>query len=141
MRMRNTASKWAREADLTGNHLFSRATVGTSFIRVKPVLSYRSGTVRRLTILMLLLAACGGAAADQTGTSDDQPPTASTAEVEPVTTSSGDGAQSADAPDTPTTTLSDRPLAPDFTLALGDGGEFTLSETSKPVYLIFWAEW
>ena len=31
--------------------------------------------------------------------------------------------------------------APDFTLALGQGGEFTLSEESKPVYMIFWAEW
>ena len=31
--------------------------------------------------------------------------------------------------------------APDFTLALGDGGEFTLSAAEKPVYLIFWAEW
>ena len=31
--------------------------------------------------------------------------------------------------------------APDFTLALGDGSTFTLSETDKPVYLVFWAEW
>lgn len=31
--------------------------------------------------------------------------------------------------------------APDFTLALGDGGEFTLSAEQKPVYLVFWAEW
>ena len=33
------------------------------------------------------------------------------------------------------------PPAPDFTLALGDGGEFTLSEEQKPVYMVFWAEW
>jgi hypothetical protein len=39
------------------------------------------------------------------------------------------------------TTLSGRPLAPDFTLALGDGGSYTLSEGAKPVYLVFWAEW
>lgn len=32
-------------------------------------------------------------------------------------------------------------LAPDFTLDLGDGGTFVLSETAKPVYLVFWAEW
>jgi hypothetical protein len=46
--------------------------------------------------------------------------------------------------ETPETTegnTSDRPLAPDFTLALGDGGSFTLSEGEKPVYLVFWAEW
>jgi len=35
----------------------------------------------------------------------------------------------------------DGPPAPDFTLALGDGGEFTLSAEQKPVYLVFWAEW
>ena len=33
------------------------------------------------------------------------------------------------------------PIAPDFTLALGDGGAFTLSEGEKPVYMVFWAEW
>ncbi len=35
----------------------------------------------------------------------------------------------------------DGPLAPDFTMALADGGTFTLSEQMKPVYLIFWADW
>jgi hypothetical protein len=24
---------------------------------------------------------------------------------------------------------------------LGEGGEYTLSEGSKPVYMVFWAEW
>jgi hypothetical protein len=36
---------------------------------------------------------------------------------------------------------SDRPLAPDFTMALESGGTFTLSEAQTPVYLVFWAEW
>lgn len=40
-----------------------------------------------------------------------------------------------------TTTTSDRPLAPDFTLELAEGGEYVLSEGTKPVYLVFWAEW
>jgi hypothetical protein len=40
-----------------------------------------------------------------------------------------------------TEVTSDRPVAPDFTLQLGDGGSYTLSEGSKPVYLVFWAEW
>jgi hypothetical protein len=31
--------------------------------------------------------------------------------------------------------------APDFTLALGDGGTFRLSEEKNPVYMVFWAEW
>jgi hypothetical protein len=35
------------------------------------------------------------------------------------------------------------PPAPDFTLALGEDGSdtFTLSQESKPVFMIFWAEW
>lgn len=33
------------------------------------------------------------------------------------------------------------PAAPDFTLALGNGGTYTLSQGAKPVYLVFWAEW
>ena len=33
------------------------------------------------------------------------------------------------------------PVAPDFSLVLGDGTTFTLSEEAKPVYLVFWAEW
>ena len=35
----------------------------------------------------------------------------------------------------------DGPAAPDFTVTLDDGTEFTLSEEQKPVYLVFWAEW
>ena len=46
-----------------------------------------------------------------------------------------------DGADTTTTTNSGRPVAPDFTLELGAGGDYTLSEGSKPVYLVFWAEW
>jgi ABC-type glycerol-3-phosphate transport system substrate-binding protein len=53
---------------------------------------------------------------------------------------------SAPAPDGTGTTVTeegtpDGPLAPDFTMALRSGGNFTLSEESKPVYMIFWAEW
>jgi hypothetical protein len=39
----------------------------------------------------------------------------------------------------PATSAADR--APDFTLQLGEGGSYTLSEGAKPVYLVFWAEW
>lgn len=31
--------------------------------------------------------------------------------------------------------------APDFSLELGEGGTFTLSEESRPVFMVFWAEW
>ena len=33
------------------------------------------------------------------------------------------------------------PTAPDFELELGDGGTFRLSDETKPVFLVFWAEW
>jgi hypothetical protein len=56
----------------------------------------------------------------------------SEATTAPETTEAGEGA---------TETTSDRPLAPDFTLELGGGGSYTLSEGEKPVYLVFWAEW
>ena len=141
MHRRNTASNLPREADLTGIRPFPRARATASFTRVKPDLSYRFGIVHRLAILMFLLAACGGAASNQTATSEDEGLTASTLAIESPATTSGEDAQTASAPDAPSTTMSDRPLAPDFTLALADGGEFTLSETSKPVYLVFWAEW
>lgn len=31
--------------------------------------------------------------------------------------------------------------APDFSLQLGSGGTFTLSEEARPVFMVFWAEW
>ena len=36
---------------------------------------------------------------------------------------------------------SDAPAAPDFELELGDGETFRLAEETKPVFLVFWAEW
>jgi len=67
-----------------------------------------------LLVLGLLAAACGSTA-----------PTATT-----PSTAAATAAPSVDGPP-----------APDFTLALGNGGEFTLSRESKPVYMVFWAEW
>ncbi len=31
--------------------------------------------------------------------------------------------------------------APQFTLDLGDGGTFSLEEETRPVFMVFWAEW
>ncbi len=41
----------------------------------------------------------------------------------------------------PAATAGEQPTAPDFTLALGEGGTFTLADETRPVYMIFWAEW
>ena len=34
-----------------------------------------------------------------------------------------------------------REIAPEFSLALGDGSTFVLSEETRPVFMVFWAEW
>lgn len=90
-------------------------------------------------MLALVLTACSGdgeAATTTAGPTTTQEPDRATTSI------AGDGAGTTTSagPDV-TTTLSDRPLAPDFTLELGDGGSYTLSEGAKPVYLVFWAEW
>lgn len=58
-----------------------------------------------------------------------------------TTTTSTDSAPSDTEAPAETAPPVDGPPAPDFTLALGDGGDFTLSGEQKPVYLVFWAEW
>lgn len=91
--------------------------------------------------LALVLAACSATGGDAISTTDGV--TVTTAD--PVAGSQpGDVGSSTtettEAVET-TETTSGRPLAPDFTLELGDGGTYTLSEGAKPVYLVFWAEW
>lgn len=39
------------------------------------------------------------------------------------------------------TVTDDTATAPDFSLMLGDGSTFTLSEETRPVFIVFWAEW
>ena len=34
-----------------------------------------------------------------------------------------------------------REIAPDFSLGLSDGSTFVLSEETRPVFMVFWAEW
>lgn len=50
-------------------------------------------------------------------------------------------AEPAGPPTTTTTVRDDRPVAPDFSLDLGNGGTFVLAEESRPVFMVFWAEW
>lgn len=93
-------------------------------------------------VVALLVAACGsgdpGAGSPSTTTTTIPAEPATTVSPSPDSTAAADTTTTT-AASTPTT--SDRPLAPDFTLALGDGGSFTLSEEQKPVYMVFWAEW
>lgn len=100
--------------------------------------------MRRLTIwiasLYLGLAACsqGTTTDDQTTSTEvvaavDNPTTSTIA----ITTSSAAGETTV----APAPTDPGRPVAPDFTLELGNGGTYSLSEGVRPVYLVFWAEW
>lgn len=86
-------------------------------------------------LLVLVASACAGDAGTTTSSAD---PGDTTATFESTTTL---GAGDSTTTSGETTTTSDRQLAPDFTLELGDGGSYTLSEGARPVYLVFWAEW
>lgn len=91
---------------------------------------------------MVLAAGCGGTITQDTGTTTVASDTTTTAP--PATdTSTTEAPSTTEDPDPDSTTrpTSDRPVAPDFSLELGDGGVYTLSEGEKPVYLVFWAEW
>ena len=100
---------------------------------------------RYLLISLLFVAACGGAGTeDPTVTS--QGDTTSTAGETTESTSVGtvdpsEATSTTEPVEDTTTTTSDLPVAPDFSLELGTGGEFQLSDTDNPVYLVFWAEW
>lgn len=98
--------------------------------------------MRRLAIplvaCLLVVGACSGATSGGSATVTEAPTDTG------VSTTSPDATTSSGIPDTTmgtTTTASGRPVAPDFTLELGEGGTYTLSEGAKPVYLVFWAEW
>ena len=107
-----------------------------------------------LVPLILLVAACGGetdtdageveapvvteaasettappAAADESSTTTTAAPSTTAAESEATTTTVAASAEPLGPP------------APDFTLELGSGGTFALSEQTQPVLILFWAEW
>ena len=89
-----------------------------------------------LCVLVLVGSACAG---DSGTTTTNADPGDTTVATSATTTSPGAGETTTSPEETPTT--SDRDLAPDFTLELGDGGSYTLSDGARPVYLVFWAEW
>lgn len=110
-------------------------------------------TSRRLlfaALMSVVLASCGG------GDASDAP--LATASVAPSTGSPSATSEAADdgaagaavtAPEEAAAAGSterpapdpSREMAPDFTLTLADGSDFTLSNELRPVFMIFWAEW
>ena len=99
----------------------------------------RRGPATPLALAMVLLIGACATDGGQPATTEGIPSTSVGDEI-PSTSSPDDPTTTSAAPGQ-TTTTSDREIAPDFTLELGDGGEYTLSEGEKPVYLVFWAEW
>ena len=100
-----------------------------------------------LLVLGLVLAACAGGATDSgdgaiTGidpvTTNSAPTTAATEATSTTTQRVSEGSTTTSAAEQP---ADDAVLAPDFTLSLGNGGTYVLSEDTRPVYLVFWAEW
>ncbi len=92
-----------------------------------------------MVVLSFVLGSCASPAeSGTTSTSDQTSPT--TTESSPAPTDPPDEATTTSQSQA-TDTTSGRPLAPDFTLELGDGGTYVLSEGERPVYLVFWAEW
>ena len=102
-------------------------------------------------VLALLAVACGDDAAETASTEAPPETQASTTSAPAATTSPSTAATTSSVAGdttpteaTTTSTTQARPEgdpAPDFTVALGEGGSFTLSEEQKPVYMVFWAEW
>jgi hypothetical protein len=92
-----------------------------------------------LSVVAVVLVACGSATGGVATTITSDAELETTTALPTTAPSEAPSATTAEAQTS--TTLSDRPIAPDFTLELGTGGSYTLSQSEKPVYLVFWAEW
>jgi len=101
---------------------------------------------RRLTLVLALaltVAACGDGGESPAAPNPSEQPqtTVATPSTDsgaiPTTTAVDDSSAS----ETAAVAQPEGPDAPDFSLALNDGGEFVLSAEQKPVYMVFWAEW
>lgn len=95
--------------------------------------------------LALIVGACGDATTSPTGSAEVAVTTTIPAAEGGAGTTTAPAATTAPAPATaaPMTTapVPGGPVAPDFTLALGTGGQFSLRAETRPVFLVFWAEW
>ncbi len=102
---------------------------------------------RLLVVLALVATACGGVASVANDPSVDEIATSTAATSagvgqEPATEEPAPAAATSSAAtlDTTREKPEGRP-APDFVLGLGEGGEFSPASESRPIYMVFWAEW
>ena len=103
-----------------------------------------------MTIVLRFLPALAVVAATACGSGQITEDTFDTVPPSSTSSSTTEVPQVSDVPGTtgPTSTAAttapvvvDGPPAPDFSLALADGTDFTLSAEQKPVFMVFWAEW
>lgn len=87
-------------------------------------------------MILALAWACGTPAVTETA-----PSPAATPDPPSVTGAGADTTTSTTPANSAPTEGAALPAAPDFTLALGSGGTFRLYDETRPVYLVFWAEW
>lgn len=98
--------------------------------------------LRLVMVVALVLAACAEPASQPVAPSVTEPPSPTSA----PSTTLGDTTTTSQPTSSSTETTRpapnpDRPLAPDFSLTLSDGTEYQLANETRPVYLVFWAEW
>ena len=94
-----------------------------------------------VSLIVLAFGACGsGVVTTEPGPSATGAP-ATDAPAADAPTSPEATQPAIEEPSAPPVIPDDAADAPDFTLLLGDGTSYTLSEDPKPVYLVFWAEW
>ena len=105
-----------------------------------------------LIVMAMAVAACGstvvtdGEASGQGSSATSEAPPATSQPTETTSTSSAATPPTSGNSSGTTTTSEDLPpidgpAAPDFSLELSDGSTFVLSEETRPVYMVFWAEW
>lgn len=101
-------------------------------------------TLLALVVISMMAVACGDDSSarpdGEAGSTTTAPADATPSTVTPTTSAPTTGT-AGQTSSTTTTVSDDRPVAPDFSLDLGAGGTFVLSEETRPVYLVFWAEW
>jgi hypothetical protein len=103
---------------------------------------------RSLVVLVVVLSACGGAGSDTASVPTSASASTTVVSDAPASTVRESGQATttlAPASEGSTTTRPspnpDRQLAPDFSLTLNDGTEYQLANETRPVYMVFWAEW
>lgn len=91
--------------------------------------------------LAFVMAACSGASS---GELDGPAATSTVAQASTTVTSTQGTVAGPSTTQSPTTRPApdpSRPLAPQFTLTLGDGTVYRSADDVRPIYLVFWAEW